>query len=88
MSYTPGPWKTRKYGEFWSVTDSLDYEVVGCGGLYRFDGTDAPNARLIAAAPELVEALEQAIKWIDDGKMMSAWDEEARALLARIKGEA
>jgi hypothetical protein len=54
------------------------------------------NARLIAAAPELVEALRDAANRIDDmleGDDGQAWGEarqsvaRSRALLARIEGE-
>jgi len=62
------------------------------------DWEDAPkeaaaNARLIAAAPEMVEALESAAKWCEHngcgvGRTAEMpWLEEVCAILARIKGE-
>ena len=53
--YTPGPWRAEHDAHnFWNVFSCADNEfVVGNEGLYRCDGTDEANARLIAAAPEL-----------------------------------
>lgn len=71
MSHTPGPWKVDKEGFIWGrcpggcrmeVSDFPVAEIRGTGHLqYRPDGEDmqAANARLIAAAPELYEALEE-----------------------------
>lgn len=48
--YTPGPWKATKYGyEGYSVNGENMVKV--CSAWY------GANARLIAAAPDLVEAL-------------------------------
>lgn len=50
MKYTPGPWKVSK--------DGCDIDNVGGAGvctLYADETSDA-NARLIAAAPDLLEA--------------------------------
>jgi len=45
-------------------------------------GVDEDEARLIAAVPELVEALRKALTLRDE-----FWEPEARALLARIEGD-
>ena len=62
-SHTPGPW--------WRATDDKGVYEVGSGDVvlcrvsrrevsygYKAGGTDSGNARLIAAAPELLEACE------------------------------
>jgi NOL1/NOP2/fmu family ribosome biogenesis protein len=55
------------------------------------------NARLISAAPDLVEALEDAIgdydAWVKDAHVtpnesLQAWTNKARAAIAKAKGEA
>lgn len=61
--HTPGPWwveigdETESWAEQWPRIVSENYEVVGTEGLYGDFETDCANARLIAAAPELLEAL-------------------------------
>ncbi|GAN72145.1 hypothetical protein ASY01nite_14320 [Acetobacter syzygii] len=56
--------------------------------VYRTDicGIEAPDAHLIAAAPELYEALERVIKIIDDSSWCLKLTEE-RAALAKARGE-
>ena len=112
--HTPGPWALRRDpGHFDSLT-----EITGgiCGNTkpFRFTlevsiGGDTDihtleaNARLIAAAPDLLEALEQtlqlAIDWEDEAR--GTWQDEAlgfshnddpiikkaRAAIAKAKGE-
>lgn len=67
---TPGPWVTVNNGKYWEIR-----EVIGNGGQISdlcasqcwFDDGDmngevtTSNARLIAAAPELLEALQNII---------------------------
>ena len=91
---TPGPWyvtgKLTRYVEA-RIDGGLIQEVAACGPT-KADGGYGPqqeaNARLIAAAPDLLEAL----KWMvlrteeggyPDGKCL----EEARAAIARATGE-
>ena len=68
MSYTPGPWATHKTeGNGGNISDRL--EIVGpeegrkrtlIASIYGFKMPEGQaNARLIAAAPELYEALEK-----------------------------
>ena len=72
--HTPGPWVIRRGA---SVADSDGFGVAACGGYYNseIDPADllkiqAANARLIAAAPDMLAALDE----IDSGicKEMSA----------------
>ena len=51
--HTPGPWLIEDDGEA--------QEIVTEDGRYAIAWTTPKNARLIAAAPELLEAL----KWLD-----------------------
>lgn len=103
MSYTPGPWKVDEDGFVWGCCPGpafmetahfLVAEVRGWGYLqYRADGEQiqAGNARLIAAAPELYEALEAAYMVLKPQK--SRFEEYvnavtlARAALAKARGE-
>jgi len=67
-SYTPGPWKTAQRttrGEF--VTETHIYSANGSHiAEVRPNQIDA-NARLIAAAPDLLEALNGIMSGIGDG---------------------
>lgn len=70
MSHTKGPWS-------WDVED-LTGQCRLVPGILLTDGTDGTpygdeidraNARLIAAAPDLLEALKMAQMWLDwDGR--------------------
>jgi len=87
--HTPGPWRLT------TLPEGRWVEVYG--GHPEDDVAQAvgvPNARLIAAAPELLEALERisAIgEWLDDDQDVFAacyrtWVIEARAAIAKAKG--
>lgn len=64
---TPGPWRVNVLGQHWNnktlthleVTFGSDGECI-CDTVYKID-----DANLIAAAPELLEALQAALEWID-----------------------
>ena len=80
--HTPAPWRA-------SPSDAPEQGVYGCG--YRVAqmtggeiGRDAANARLIAAAPDLLAALEMALIWLDyEGK----YDVQGiRAAIAKATG--
>lgn len=96
--YTPGPWTTYRHSET-TVCSASGRTVAACGG-YQDNFSDGgyhreniTNARLIAAAPELVEALREVIGWHDDADNLHKPIEvraaymRARALLAKIDGD-
>ncbi len=63
--HTPGPWKVVKwdYEECFSIQDETKYRVAGIKPALIEDVEIAKaNARLIAAAPELLEALDELAK--------------------------
>lgn len=57
--HTPGPWRVS--------ADGNDVENVSGAGVCTMyaDETEQANARLIAAAPDLLRACERAVKWIN-----------------------
>ena len=70
--HTPGPWEPYWVSpSFWRITRQ-GKDIAA---------TEA-NTRLMAAAPELLEALEALVGLWDD----STWD-KARAAIAKAKGE-
>jgi hypothetical protein len=84
MSHTPGPWKIACESGDWFATLN-DYAPI--------PATEA-NARLIAAAPDLLEALRDVIGWVPGGAA-EMWHtdaptkavERARAAIAKAEGK-
>jgi hypothetical protein len=74
-AYTPGPWKIGvddsagtpdEKGGAWIF--GLDDEIVVAGGSYeglKYGILDIDNARLIAAAPDLLEAAKRAFAYFE-----------------------
>ena len=89
--HTPGPWRIDPadphhviaaddgdWSDFWSVSTATD----DCGpGMSR----TIANARLIAAAPDLLASLEMALVWLDyEGK----YDVQGiRSAIAKARGQ-
>ena len=74
MSHTPGPWniKQASWGDAWRVWTPSE--------TFRTWIEYEPDARLIAAAPDMLEALERAVEYLVD-------DEQARDAIAKARGE-
>jgi len=86
-THTPGPWITKESTEHWGRVD-----VTVCAAFTANDvatawqGTTAvnrANARLIAAAPDLLEALKSAADWIGKGRGGEHIVDIARAAIAK-----
>ena len=91
--HTPGPWHLRlsnnatphiEHGDcFRDEVGELDNRICVMPSEITQSFNSFANARLIAAAPDLLEALEHVIYW-DNGK--PEW-EMARAAIAKATGE-
>ena len=84
-SYTPGPWREhshRQIGPDAGIVCEV-WSAIGESDADRIAQADA-NARLIAAAPDLLEALRCACNYIDK---LGGTSSPYRALLARATGE-
>ena len=57
MSYTPGPWVCFKNGEGKLLISDSEVDAFPIAEVYGVQ--DEQNARLIAAAPDLLEALKR-----------------------------
>jgi hypothetical protein len=79
---TPGPWKARYNGSCWQIDDEHDAVATT---QFCYAPAGEANARLIASAPELYEALEAMIFAHDTIQPMDF--EKARAALAKARGE-
>jgi hypothetical protein len=82
--HTPGPWVVKKlrarYARFCAI-NTVDGSPVG-------ESYEEKNARLIAAAPELLETLENLLKVHEgEGGTQHHAGDMARAAIAKAKGE-
>ena len=72
MTHTPGPWEIRRVGiaKDLPVVTSAEHDV--CEMRYNTNGRLRleNNARLIAAAPDLLAALKNLRDWIEEQKIM------------------
>jgi hypothetical protein len=90
VGHTPGPWKALPD----TGSESFAFEVTGqrmegVALVYAYDTPSAANARLIAAAPDLLEALQSLLRFenmavIGDGTGMR--DAEIRRSFAVARG--
>lgn len=90
--WTPGPWLVEvdesSQVERYPMIASENYGVVGSEGMYGVIETDYANAHLIAAAPDLYEALESLVRDYDIGEMTDTPElDAANAALAKARGE-
>ncbi len=84
MSYTPGPWKHRP--SMWGK--KLRFVRIGENVNYTTGDVLADDARLISAAPDLYEALQEIVDATDTGwEHLDATFERARAALKKARGE-
>lgn len=96
VPYTPGPWKDAiDIGEHIVVKrNGYVIALISRSNVY-FEEEVMANARLIAAAPELYEMLNEALINIErvlrgDRKAVpfrAEWIEEARAICAKVRGD-
>jgi hypothetical protein len=102
--HTPGPWKPRSYpnaqGDIWIDCEAYSNEKLGTGPLggtlataHRNgtgNGSADANARLIAAAPDLLEALVEMMREYEPLNEDHAERSDAvilaRAAIAKAKG--
>jgi len=93
--HTPGPWKAKKWVGT-DLYDDPDRPFVEVGNVHWSPKNWKPaaaikqtaNARLIAAAPELLEALENLLKVHEgEGGTQHNAADMARAAIAKAKGE-
>lgn len=95
VKHTPAPWFEVKHFSEWLISDGSRLVATTAGspahlGLAHAK-RDAANARLIAAAPDLLKALETLLS-LHDARVdtADAWNvsmEEARAAISKAIGD-
>jgi len=93
--HTPGPWmRTHGSGRYYIKTDKQSIATVfssngefGCPTNPTSEQASA-NARLIAAAPELLALLIELVDMEGPQPGTSAWGDKARAAIAKATGGA
>lgn len=103
LNATPGPWVTERGNSIIKIFGGNRVIAASATKAYweRADETDEANAHLIAAAPELYEALDDARMFIELVRMRAAQEGDvdqaaeaaaslnsALAALAKARGEA
>lgn len=86
--HTPGPWTVNAIQ--YSSTSRVTHEVFA-RLRYVASVNDADDARLIAAAPDLLEALEEKVRLCTNGCALDFFEsccESAVAAIAKAKGGA
>jgi hypothetical protein len=89
MKHTPGPWHVEPDEYQWLVISDCNYRYVALVGDKDRFADDAANARLIAAAPDLLAACERALGWFEgDYGVNHPETVELRAAIAKATGGA
>ena len=97
--HTPGPWEVFKNGTKWIIFSPVKDATIAVTGGWTDESRsqESANARLLAAAPELLEALEGVEGYLTDYDHYSKVDVDVwvkaalpqlRAALAKTRGEA
>lgn len=97
MKHTPGPWEAVRNSSFWEINPSYYRwcsnvpftigDVCASDPGHPDGGLQEANARLIAAAPELLEALIEVEQMIQAGEMNEGTMEVVRNAIAKANGE-
>lgn len=87
LKITPGPWFLGEPTEVFADNANLVLSIARCGVRFGLTYCEATaNARLIAAAPDLYEALEAALECLDMTGGTEPYD-SGMAALAKARGE-
>jgi hypothetical protein len=96
--HTPGPWEANSADNIYAAVNGRKEMIAKCCDLPCIGGHDdvaaqrardmeIANARLIAAAPELLAALENIVAWMEQHHPEAAKNiPQARAAIAKVRG--
>jgi hypothetical protein len=63
-NHTPGPWQATAWGHVTAQEEEEDGFTVRVAHVQYLNGEEDANARLIAAAPDLLAELERLADWV------------------------
>jgi hypothetical protein len=96
MAHTPGPWRFAQDGRepYWNVDMPMQDGSPGYGFANAMVYTTEEDARLIAAAPDLLDALKRCVQWLSDldndicekAELLNAMDAIAKAEGVTMEG--
>lgn len=88
--HTPGPWRAEHTGYYWhvvssegAVTDVCPSQFIGGGTIENPSPREPANARLIAAAPDLLDALIEALPYVESCEYDNGYKPGAVAKVVR-----
>ena len=84
-SFTPGPWETLKFSQHELQTDFAMVKVGKRVHMIGYSDEDKANAQLIAAAPELLAALEALLDY-ENGIQKAKAEQMAYAAIKKAGG--
>lgn len=93
--HTPGPWQAVDNGHYWEIKRVDSYHQIGDAGASKFlehgDNGEA-NAHLMAAAPDLLKALEDLLAGYSAYAPNDGWPDkrqrQAIEAIAKARGKA
>jgi hypothetical protein len=81
--HTPGPWF---YDDTMKGRVNINSQSAAVASIPYIDAEAVANARLIAAAPDLLDALRRLMREEADGEFTIGLIEDARAAIAKAEG--
>lgn len=89
--FTPGPWHTKREGFSTVYVEArigggMIQEVAACGPTAEGSEQQEANARLISAAPELLESLDFCARVLNELRMEGPALDAARAAIYKATG--
>lgn len=92
VNFTPGPWTATinlEHDGEWSYLIAHDGgRIAGNIKIDIASETSKANARLIAAAPEMLDALKTALEFVDSGGLGEGINAHAKATLEQFLSKA
>ena len=85
MGHTPGPWKVShdEHEPYWNIDMPRQDGSPGYGSAHGMVYTTEADAHLIAAAPELLAALQEAVTALNVKEKFPVYDTDSYAIAAR-----
>jgi len=87
--FTPGPWEALTFSNHELQTDFAMVKIGSRVHMVGYSGEDKANARLIAAAPELLEALkacDEAMSYMSEYDIPLTLPGQVKAAIAKAIG--